>query len=57
MTPRLSPAQQILHSELLELVREHEHEVAGARSRVTVKEGPNGEVVIAIVVSAPRDRR
>lgn len=57
MTPRLSLAQQILHRELLELVRQHEHVVPGARSRVTVKESPNGEVVIAIVVSAPRLRR
>jgi len=57
MTPRLSLAQQILHRELLELVRQHEHVVPGARSRVTVKESPTGEVVIAIVVSAPRDRR
>ena len=48
MAPKPTLGQQVVHLELLELVRRHASLLPGAR--VAVKENASGEVVIAILV-------
>jgi hypothetical protein len=47
---RLSIGQQVVHRQLLELVRQQAALLPGAR--VAIKENARGEVVIAIIVPA-----
>ena len=54
MAPRLSAGQEVVHQELIELVRRHQDAVPGAR--VTVKENAKGEVVIVILVPSNERR-
>jgi hypothetical protein len=53
--PRLSVGQQVVHRQLLELVRQQAALLPGAR--VAVKQNDRGEVVIAIIVPVRGERR
>jgi hypothetical protein len=52
---RLSVGQQVVHLQLLELVRQQAALLPGAR--VAVKRNDRGEVVIAIIVPVRGERR
>jgi hypothetical protein len=55
MASKLTLGHQVVHRELVDLVRRHEGLLPGAR--VAIKENAKGEIVIAIIVPVAAIRR